>query len=212
MMTKKIKNESMTLEEKEIDRFLFLQKLYEITEGNSSLVVREFGKQLGFEKEKIDNIENYLTNEGLIKPIGRGEISITHYGVTEIEKSISNPNSSTSYFPAINVIHIETMDNSAIEQGTSYSTQTNSFNIDKSEDLKKIISEIENIKDQITLDRLIFDELVSKLDTLKSQIKSSKPQSVMITDSLKTIKSILEGVAGNVATPVIIGMINSLIN
>jgi septation ring formation regulator EzrA len=103
------------------------------------------------------------------------------------------------------------MNNSAIQQGTSFSTQTINFTIDKTENLKKIIDEIKNIKEQITLDRLVFEELVSEIDTLKSQIKSPKPKSIIVTESLKTIRSILEGVAGNAASPLIIDMITNFI-
>jgi hypothetical protein len=204
----------MSLEDKKKDRFLFLKKLYDTTDGNSGYIVNmwDLGSELGFNREKIHNLVDYLSDKGLLehKTLGGG-ISITHYGIVEIEDSLSHPNSSTDHFLPINVIHIENMTNSAIQQGTSHSTQTINFNADKSDELKKIISEIENIKEQITLDRLVFDELISEIDTLKSQIKSPKPKSIIVTESLKTIRSILEGVAGNAATPLIIGMIDNMI-
>jgi hypothetical protein len=204
----------MSLEDKKKDRFLFLKKLYDTTDGNSGYIVDmwELGSELEFNREKIHNLVDYLTDEGLLEPktLGGG-ISITHYGIVEIEDSLTHPDSSTDHFLPINVIHIENMTNSAIQQGASHSTQTINFNADKSEDLKKIIFEIENIKEQITLDRLVFDELVSEIDTLKSQIKSPKPKSIIVTESLRTIRSILEGVAGNAATPLIIGMIDNMI-
>jgi hypothetical protein len=204
----------MSLEDKKKDRFLFLQKLYDTTDGNSAYRVNmwELGAELGFDRGEVYIIVDYLTEEGLIEPRALGgEIAITHYGIIEIEESQSNPDSPTQHFLPMNVIHIENMNNSAIQQGTSYSTQTINFNVNKTEDLKKIINEIENIKEQITLDRLVFDELVSEIDTLKSQIKSPKPKNIIVTESLKTIRSILEGVAGNATTPLIIGMINNMI-
>jgi len=204
----------MSLEEKKKNRFLFLQKLYDTTDGNSASMVDmwELGSELGFDRGKIHNIVDYLTNEGLIEPKALGGvIAITHDGIIEIEDSQSDPDSPTRHFLPVNVIHIENMNNSAIQQGTSYSTQTNNFNVDKTGDLKRIITEIENIKEQITLDRLVFDELVCEIDTVKSQIKSPKPKNIVVIESLKSIRSILEGVAGNTVTPIIIGMINNLI-
>ena len=192
---------------------MFLQKLYDTTDGNSASMVDmwELGSELGFDRGKIHNIVDYLTNEGLIEPKALGVIAITHDGIIEIEDSQSDPDSPTRHFLPVNVIHIENMNNSAIQQGTSYSTQTNNFNVDKTGDLKRIITEIENIKEQITLDRLVFDELVCEIDTVKSQIKSPKPKNIVVIESLKSIRSILEGVAGNTVTPIIIGMINNLI-
>ncbi|MCE5175799.1 MAG: hypothetical protein ABFC90_07150 [Bacteroidales bacterium] len=204
----------MGIDDKKNARFLFLEKLYDTTDGNSTYIVDmwELGTELGFDREKTHNIVDYLTDEGLIEPkaLGGG-IAITHEGIIEIEDSQSNPDSPTRHFLPMNVIHIENMNNSVIQQGTSLSTQTINFNVDKSEDLKKLINEIENIKEQITLDRMVFDELVSEMDTLKSQIKSPKPKSIIITESLKTIRSILEGVAGNAVSPLIIEMINNII-
>jgi hypothetical protein len=204
----------MSLEDKKKDRFLFLQKLYDTTDGSSAYMVDmwELGAELGFDRGKIHNIVDYMSDEGLIVPKALGgAIAITHDGIIEIEDSQSNPDSPTRHFLPINVIHIENMNNSAIQQGTSYSTQTINFNTEKTDVLKKIINEIDNIKEQITFDRLVFDELVSEIDTLKTQIKSPKPKSIIVTESLKTIRSILEGVAGNAVSPLIIEMINNII-
>ncbi|HAN19559.1 MAG: hypothetical protein A2X13_15055 [Bacteroidetes bacterium GWC2_33_15] len=204
----------MSIEDKKKDRFLFLQKLYDTTDGNSAYMINmwKLGDELGFDRGKIHNVVDYLIGEGLIEPkaLGGG-IAITHYGIIEIEEVQSNPDFPTQHFLPMNVIHIENMNNSAIQQGSSYSTQTINFSADKTEDLKKIINEIENIKEQIILDRLMFDELVSEIETLKSQIKSPKPKNIILTESLKTVRSILEGVVGNAATPLIIEMINNMI-
>lgn len=204
----------MSLEDKKKDRFLFLQKLYDTTDGNSAYRIDmwELGAELGFDRGKIHNIVDYLTDEGLIEPKALGGvIAITHEGIIEIEDSQSNPDSPTRHFLPINVIHIGNMNNSAIQQGTSYSTQAINFSTEKTDNLKKLVNEIDNIKEQINLDRLLFEELVSEIDTLKIQIKSPKPKSIIVTESLKTIRSLLEGVAGNAATPLIIEMINNII-
>lgn len=204
----------MSIEDKKKERFLFLQKMYETTDGNSGYIVDmwEVGSELGFDREKIRNLVGYLRDEGLLesKTLGGG-ISITHAGIIEIEYSLTNPNSPTDHFLPINVIHIENMNNSAIQQGSNCSTQSINFNVDKSGDLKKIINEIESIKEQLTLDRLVFEELVSEIDTLKSQVKSPKPKNIIVTESLKTIRGILEGVVGNAATPMILTMIDNMI-
>ncbi|NVO10269.1 MAG: hypothetical protein HXX16_09940 [Bacteroidales bacterium] len=204
----------MSIDDKKKERFLFLQKMYDTTDGNSGYTVDmwEVGTELGFDRDKTRNLVGYLRDEGLLESKTlRGGISITHAGIIEIEYSLTNPDSPTDHFLPINVIHIENMNNSAIQQGSNYSTQNVNFNIDKSEDLKKIINEIESVKEQLTLDRLVFEELVSEIETLKSQVKSPKPKNIIVTESLKTIRGILEGVAGNAATPMILTMIDSMI-
>jgi hypothetical protein len=204
----------MSIDDKKRDRFLFMHKLYDLTDGNSAYMINmwELGTDLKFEREKTRNIVDYLTDEGLIEPkaLGGG-ISITHAGIIEIEDSQSNPDSSTRHFLPINVINIENMNNSAIQQGTSYSTQTIYFRTEKKDELQKLILEIEKIKVQITFDRLDFEELDSEINTLKSQVKSPKPKSIIVTESLKTIRSLFEGIIGNAATPLIIEMINNVL-
>ena len=203
----------MSINDKKKERFLFLQKMYDTTDGNSGYIVDmwEVGLELGFDREKTRNLVAYLRDEGLLesKTLGGG-ISIAHAGIIEIEYSLTNPDSSTDHFLPINVIHIENMNNSAIQQGSNYSTLNINFNADKAEELKQIIDDIEDIKEQLTLDRLVFEELVSEIDTLKSQVKSPKPKNIIVSESLKTIRGILEGVAGNAATPLIITMIDNI--
>jgi hypothetical protein len=79
----------------------------------------ELGEELGFDRSLTSNIVDYLTGEYLIEPraLGGG-IIITHNGIVKIEELHNNPEKSTEHFSSINVIHIENMSNSAIQQGT----------------------------------------------------------------------------------------------
>lgn len=204
----------MDILEKRKARFEFLNKLYEITNGDSSYMVNmwELGEELGFERSVISNIVDYLTSEYLIEPraLGGG-IAITHSGIIEIEELHNNPNESTEHFPSINIIHIENMNNSAIQQGTINSNQNAIFKFEKINDLQIIIDKIENAKNELALSKDSYNELESEIQTLKSQIISPKPKNVIITESLKTIRNIIEGVIGNAIAPNIINLISGLI-
>lgn len=204
----------MDILEKRKARFEFLNKLYEITNGDSSYMVNmwELGKELGIERNAISSIVDYLTSEYLIesRALGGG-IAITHSGIVEIEELHNNPNESTEHFPSINVIHIDNMNNSAIQQGTINSSQNAIFNLNSINDLQTIIDNIENVKNELALSKDSYSELISEIQTLKSQIKSPKPKNVIITESLKTIRNIIEGVVGNAIAPNIISLINGLI-
>ena len=204
----------MNIDAKKKNSFLFLEKLYQITDGNSSSFVSmwELGSELGFDRQITRNIVDYLSEENLIEPktLGGG-IGITHDGLIEIEDSHSNPYNSTRHFLPINVINIGNMNNSAIQQGSNYSSQTINFDTDKTNDIKIILTEIEKIKEQIILESLVFDELISEMNTVNSQVNSPKPKNLILNESLKTIQSILEGVAGNAFTPMIIEMIDKIL-
>lgn len=204
----------MNISEKKKIRYEFLNKLYEVTDGDSSSIVNmwELGNELKIERKDISNIVDYLKGEYLIEPMTLGGgISITHDGILEIEELHNSPDVSTEHFPAINLIHVENMNNSAIQQGNTNSTQNALFEQAKSDDLQKLIEEIERIKNDLNLEKEDADELESELATIKSQSKSPKPKRIIITESLKTIRNLVEGVAGNAIAPTILEMINGLI-
>jgi hypothetical protein len=204
----------MDIAQKKKNRYEFLNKLYDVTDGDSSLIIDmwELGKEINIERKDISNIVDYLKGEYLIEPMALGGgISITHEGILEIEELHNSPDVSTVHFPAINVINIENMNNSAIQQGSTNSTQNILFEQTKSDDLQKLILEIERIKNDLNLEKEDVNELESELATIKAQSKSPKPKKKIIAESLKTIRNLVEGVAGNTIAPTIIGMINGLI-
>ena len=204
----------MDIAQKKRVRYEFLNKLYDVTDGDTSLIVNmwELGKEIKIERKDISNIVDYLKGEYLIEPMTLGGgISITHEGILEIEELHNSPDVPTVHFPAINVINIENMNNSAIQQGNTNSTQNFLFEQTKTDDLQKLILEIERIKNDLNLGKEDANELESELATINSQSKSPKPKKIIITESLKTIRNLFEGVAGNVIAPSIIEMINGLI-
>ena len=79
----------MDIAQKKKNRYEFLNKLYDVTDGDSSLIVDmwELGKEINIERRDISNIVDYLKGEYLIEPMTLGGgISITHEGILEIEE------------------------------------------------------------------------------------------------------------------------------
>ncbi len=204
----------MDIKQKKEARFNFLNKLYEITNGDSSYMMNmwELGNELCLDRELTSNIVDYLIGESLIeeRALGGG-ISITHEGIVEIEELHDNPDVSSEHFPAINMIHIENMTNSAIQQGVSNTTQSVVFTDNNKNDLKILIEELSKIKDRLFSDINQTEEFNAELNTLQSQVQSPKPKKLIISESLKTIRNLIEGVAGNMIAPTIIELINRLI-
>jgi hypothetical protein len=206
---------SLTLEQKKKNRYLFLQKLYDDTDGNENdmLSMWEVGKELGFSHDQIKSIVDYLTGENLVEPKAMGGlISLTHWGIKEIEDSIENPDKPTEHFPAVNIVtNIGTMSNSILQQGTSHSTVNFQLDQIKGADLGDIITSLKTIQESLGLSKNAQLELTSEIETIESQRKSPNPKSVIITESLKTIRTILEAVASNAMTPIIIEQITKMV-
>ena len=81
----------MNIEEKRKQRFQFLHKLYELTDGDLMDFQDglEIGKDLGFPDNLTWKIAEYLKGEDLIKiESNQCSVRITHWGVKEIEEEI----------------------------------------------------------------------------------------------------------------------------
>jgi len=103
----------------------FLVKLYELSKGDiyASISMWELGASMNLERESISPIVEYLIGEGFIKAAGLGGfISITHNGIKESE-NILNPTKTQKLDRPINIIKVENMTNSQIQQASSNSQQ-----------------------------------------------------------------------------------------
>ncbi len=87
------------------DRFSFLNRVYEECNGKQNYMINgwDIGKALNFDKDYSTDIYNYLKSEGLVNPIGAGiNLVITHNGIKEIERALSEPDKPTTHFPPFN--------------------------------------------------------------------------------------------------------------
>jgi len=90
-------------QEKKKNRWLMLRTFYEKANGVTDCLISfwDVGKFLGWDPNTTSSTYNYLANEGLLESMSlRGEATITHKGVKEVEKVEENPDQPTSYFPA----------------------------------------------------------------------------------------------------------------
>lgn len=81
-------------------RLRFMNRLYDAT-GSSQLASvdqYELGDELGLSREETDRVIEYLQGE-LLAHAGLGGVGITHLGVLEVERALSNPKQETEHFP-----------------------------------------------------------------------------------------------------------------
>ena len=186
------------LTKKIADRFQFLKKLYEVTGGNKMQYpnMYELGEKIGISRIETESITDYLTSAGLMehKFIGGG-IAITHSGVLEVENALSKPTLKTQFFPAVvNILNIQNMNNSQIQQGTEASSQTYTISSNDLSVIAEIISSLKNDINNLPINASQRSEISSEIATVDAQLKSSNPKKVILKESLRTIRSILEGV------------------
>jgi hypothetical protein len=85
-------------------RYRFLRHVFDVTGGKTSAYVNmwEIGQELGLTRGETDGAAEYLKGKGLIEHVTiGGGISLTAYGVEEVEHSIKRPQQDTEHFPAV---------------------------------------------------------------------------------------------------------------
>jgi len=205
-----------SLEELKSKRFQYLRALYEATGGSSSRYIHTphaLGETLGFNGDETMRIDEYLRGEGLVKRIGiGGETQITHQGVVEVEAALSHPQKPTEHFPpVVNILNVQQMFGSQIQQGTSQSSQT--FTL-QATDLKSIQDFIARLKLQLpnlNLPNDVRQEATADVSTIEAQLTSTKPKSGIVRESLSSLRTILEGAAGDIVASGLASQIPALL-
>ena len=193
-----------SIEKKRKQRFEYMNSLYEVTNGNETLIVdmAEIGMSLNFTKDETWLTVEYLSGEGLLKLVALGGgISITHLGVVEVESALQNPEEPTDHFPpAQNIIHIATMTNSVIQQGVANSTQSVTLQNNDKELIEHFLDAYATCLSSLELSGDDKNEALSEIATTRAQLNSPKPKSGIIRTSLNTLVSILGKVSTSVLT------------
>jgi hypothetical protein len=196
----------MSIQKVREQRFLFVKTVYEISNGDSHAMLDmwEVGTKLGFDEDLTDRIVEYLRGEHLIKAAGLGGgISITHAGIVEVEAALSHPDRPTQHFPAINIITVQSMNNSVIQQGSTHSTVNAAISFGEIDSLKSFVTDLRSSIDKLNLSVDVQNELLSEIATLQAQAQSPKPKKSIIKEALLSIKSLMENVAANIiAAPI----------
>jgi hypothetical protein len=94
---------------------------------------------------------------------------------------VSDPGRSTHYFPPVNIIHIEHMQQSQIQQGTIGSLQTQTLPIVDAVILKALVHEIRSA--DLSLSSTDRETLESDLETVDAQLKRPKSKHGIIRES-----------------------------
>ena len=171
-------------------RFQFLHRLYELSERNIHNWGNMFsiGQELGLDKQSTINVTDYLCGEGLLelKAFG-GLIGITHVGIKEVEEALTDPDRKTEHFLPINIIQVDTMIGSQIQQGSPGATQMIVITQEERQQLEGIVQSLKEQIDELDLDDENKVDLETQVKTIETQVSSPKARKSIIIESLKAI-------------------------
>jgi hypothetical protein len=201
------------IQEAKRKRFQFLHRLYEITQGSQTLIIDVFklGSELGFNREETNRITDYLRGEGLMKFQTSGGGAITHDGVVQVERALSEPDQPTEYFPPANFIYVERMVGSQIQQGTYQSAQAATFSQGELEAVASFVQSLKSNMPELDLEPEAKAEAESEVASIEAQLNSPRPKTVIIQECLQSLRAILEGLAGNLIAGMLLEQISGLL-
>jgi hypothetical protein len=164
--------------EKEQKRYRVLYRIYEESKENTLEAIPDtlIAEKENLPKEELDNIIQYLIEEGLIRCITFGNVAILHKGIKEIEDSAKNPNRNTEHFQStvIQNFHGPVY---GVQSGGQRNTQNVQVNInpDFNENLTKLIELINNS----SLSELQKEDALEALERLPKLAQKEKTIDVM---------------------------------
>lgn len=193
------------LKQKQKLRLLVLHKLYELSGSDVHKFVN--GNDLfqacgGQDEAGFKSAVDYLEGEHLVE-VKRvmmglpGLLRIKHAGIVEVESAFAKPDEATSHFMPVNVLYVNQMIGSAIQQGTSSSAQTLTTKVDigEKESLTKFVELATNILESNRSDSDLWQELKSEVETLRAQANSPNPKRSIIKEGLSSLGRLCEGAA-----------------
>ncbi|CAM5198987.1 AbiTii domain-containing protein [Alishewanella longhuensis] len=92
--------------------------------------------------------------------------------------------------------NIGSMQNSQLQQDSPNATQSLTVNMDLNQ-LAGFIKKLKGQLEGLQLNSTEKAELCAEIATIENQIASPKPKPVIVRESLKTVRSLLEGIAGS---------------
>jgi hypothetical protein len=197
------------LSERKRRRFQFLRHLYEATGGDDfpRFNDQELESELGFTPDETDQVVRYLEEERLIKTVALGrKISITHWGIVEVEKALSQPDRPTQYFPPVNFIiggermtvfdqrgqHVTYQYNAAGE--INFGAVQN--RMDAVAQMEKLRAELERAHQAGVLDDDTVVDAEYQVKKAITEAKKPKPDKKSVLERLEEAKALIAGVAG----------------
>jgi hypothetical protein len=188
-------NESV--ERKRAQRLAFMQRLYERTDGEllEEIPVETLADDLGWDLRTANSVFDYLVDEGLAECPGLGGgASITHEGVREVERALSEPDRPTEHFPPAVTVHFHgDVVGSQVQAGTVRSSQHQVALVEtQREDIARFVSQLRAALGDGRVDLAMRAEGEASLVAVEAQLNLDKPNSGMLREGLRSLRAIAE--------------------
>jgi hypothetical protein len=198
-------------------RLVLLNYCYEIyfSPGSNSYVdVQQVAPGLGLTESEAEQAAHQLIRDGLLRDVATPWlVEISARGIRQVELAAEQPSRGTEYFPAtvIYQVNIETMSHSQVQQGTTSSTQSGSWSSLEVQHVQNFLNQLRNELPDLGLSAEDREVAEAQIATVDAQLDSPRRSETIIRESMKTLRSILEGVAGSAAAAQLLQQLDHLL-
>lgn len=189
------------LEKKKRRRLEFMERLYEVTEGRTLIVVSidQLATELGWPDTEASAVVEYLNAEGLLEHEMGNQASITHAGVVEVEEALEHPSRPTEHFPAINLVMVQgSVVGSQIQAGTIGSEQQQDVQLLAE---RQVVSQFLDELRAVLASAAVNDEdraaANADIASVKAQLASPRPNAAVIREGLRSLRSVAENLVAS---------------
>lgn len=187
---------SDSVERKRAQRLAFMRRLYERTDGEllEEIPQETLANDLGWDLKTTNRVFDYLINEGLAEcPSFGGGASITHEGVREVERALTEPDQPTEHFPPAVTVHFHgNVVGSQVQAGTVRSGQHQvAAEIDRGCALH-VVNELRNVLADGRVDPAVRAQGQASLVAVEAQLNLEKPNAGLLREGLQTLRAIGE--------------------
>jgi hypothetical protein len=197
----------LDIEKRRADRLRVMKAIFDASSGSEDVFVSgpELLENLGLSDQELGDACKYLEGEHLISTtqtmwghLTPYMIQITHWGIKEMEQSLTAPSEPTQHFPpAISVINVHgSVIGSAIQSASPGARQEVSTGDLDLGAVREFVGQYEARAADLDLPSPAAEELAAEIDTVKAQLRSPKPKHHVIRESLHSARAILEVATG----------------
>jgi hypothetical protein len=182
-------------------RIRFLAALYEKTGGSQLPLVNmyELGNELALGREVAEEIGHYLSCERLVDLDIGGGMRLTHEGIVHVERASAESDRGTASPSVVNnIVNVRTMTGSSIQQSGSHSSLTATLDASEVIELRQFLGQLQHHLAELERQTNRADDLAGHFATVMAHLRTSKPNRHIVVEAVKTIRTVLEGMAGNV--------------
>lgn len=190
------------VERKRAQRLQFMERLYERTDGEllEDIPIETLADDLGWDLRTTTSVFDYLVEEGLAKcPSLGGGASITHEGVREVERALTEPDRPTEHFPPAVTVHFHgDVVGSQVQTGTVGSSQHQvAFVETHRDDIARFVAALRAALADARVDDGVRAEGEASLVAVEAQLALDKPNRGLLREGLRSLRAIAENLVAS---------------